>query len=141
MKEYIILFFLIIGALFILTAAIGLLKMPDVYLRMSASTIAATFGVAAMLIAVAIHFGSVRISLHVAGIIVFLILTVPIGAHMMARASNISGLPKWKKTVRNDLEGKYKPKNHGFRSSSETFEDEEKEENKNKNEVNNNNSC
>jgi len=137
MKEYIILFFLILGTLFILTAAIGLLKMPDVFLRMSASTIAATFGVASMLIAVAIHFGTVRIILHVAGIIVFLILTVPVGAHMMARASNIIGLPMWNKTVRNDLEGKYKPDCHGFRSPSEV-KNEEKDikENQNNNEVN-----
>lgn len=124
MQEYIILFFLIIGTLFILTAAIGLLKMPDVFLRMSASTIAATFGVASMLVAVAIHFGTVRITIHVIGIIVFLILTVPVGAHMMARASHIIGLPIWKKTIRNDLKGKYNPDSHGFRSLSEDNEEE-----------------
>ncbi|MGM0613222.1 MAG: monovalent cation/H(+) antiporter subunit G [Bacteroidota bacterium] len=136
MKEYIILFFLILGTLFILTAAIGLLKMPDVFLRMSASTIAATFGVASMLIAVAIHFGSVRITIHVTGIIVFLILTVPVGAHMMARASHIIGLPMWHKTNRNDLKGKYKPDCHGFRSLSEDKKKEDdKEANQNQNTI------
>jgi len=114
MKEFFILFFLILGAVFILIASIGLLKMPDVYLRMSASTIGATFGVASMLVAVAIHFGSYGMLLHIIGVIIFLILTVPVGAHMMGRASHIIGLPKWHKTIKDDLEGKYKPETHGF---------------------------
>ncbi len=107
MKEYIVLFFLILGAMFILIASIGLLKMPDVYLRMSASTIAGTFGVASMLVGVAIHFFSAILTLHIIGIIIFLILTVPIGAHMIARASYINNLPMWDKTVKDDLKDKY----------------------------------
>jgi len=133
MKEFFILFFLILGAVFILIASIGLLRMPDVYLRMSASTIAATFGVSSMLVAVAIHFGSVGMCFHIAGVIIFLILTVPIGAHMMGRASHIIGLPQWDKTMRDDLKGKYNPKTHGFKnmSSEENNTEEEKSNDKN----------
>jgi len=127
MKEYIILFFLILGALFILIASIGLLKMPDVYLRMSASTIAATFGVSSMLIAVAVHFGTIGMAFHVIGVIIFLILTVPVGAHMMGRASHIIGLPKWDKMVKDDLQGKYNPKTHGFKNMDEDKNENNKE--------------
>lgn len=116
MENYIVLFFLVIGTLFIFIASVGLLKMPDVYLRMSASTIAGTFGVASMLIAVAIFFGGLSLVLHVVGVIVFLILTVPVGAHMLGRTSHIIGLKMWDKTVSDDMEGKYNEDTHGFES-------------------------
>lgn len=118
-NEYLVLFFLILGTIFIFVASIGLLKMPDVYLRMSASTIAATFGVASMLIAVAIYFNSVLITLHIVGIIIFLILTVPVGAHMLGRAASIIGLKMWDKTVCNEIEGKYNEDDHSFEGKSE----------------------
>lgn len=114
MENYIVLFFLVIGTLFIFIASVGLLKMPDVYLRMSASTIAGTFGVASMLIAVAIFFGGLSLVLHVVGVIVFLILTVPVGAHMLGRTSHIIGLKMWNKTVSDDMKGKYNEDTHGF---------------------------
>ena len=116
MKEILVLFFLIIGTIFILIASIGLLKMPDVFLRMSASTIAGTFGVASMLIAVAIYFLNVTITLHIIGIIIFLILTVPIGAHMLGRASHNIGLKMWDRTVCDDLKGKYDEKTKEYKS-------------------------
>lgn len=114
LTEYTVLFFMILGAVFIFVASIGLLKMPDVYLRMSASTIAATFGVASVLIAAAIHFKSLTITLHIAGIIIFLVLTVPVGAHMLGRAAAIIGLKQWDKTVCNEIEGKYCEETHQF---------------------------
>jgi len=115
MENYIVLFFLVLGTISIFIASIGLLKMPDVYLRMSASTIAGTFGVASMLVAVAIYFGGLSLILHIAGVIIFLILTVPIGAHMLGRTSHIIGLKMWDKTVSDDMKGKYNPKTHGFK--------------------------
>ena len=130
MKEFFVLFFLIMGAIFILIASIGLVKMPDVFLRMSASTIAATFGVSSMLIAVVIHFGSIGMMFHVAGVIVFLVLTVPVGAHLMGRASHIIGLPMWDKTVKDDLKGKYNPQTHSFKNLNET-PSENNDDNKN----------
>ncbi|MDO8896083.1 MAG: monovalent cation/H(+) antiporter subunit G [Bacteroidales bacterium] len=115
MITYFVIFFMVIGAVFILIASIGLLKMPDIYLRMSASTIAGTFGVASMLIAAAIHFFDLGIFLHVIGVNIFLILTVPIGAHLLARAAYIIHLPMWDKTMRDDLKGKYDNEKQGFK--------------------------
>lgn len=119
MENYIVLFFLVVGTLFIFIASVGLLKMPDVYLRMSASTIAGTFGVASMLVAVAIFFGGLSLILHVAGVILFLILTVPVGAHMLGRTSHIIGLKMWDKTVVDDMKGKYNEQTHGFKPGKE----------------------
>jgi multicomponent Na+:H+ antiporter subunit G len=119
MKEILILIFLVLGTIFIFIASIGLIKMPDVYLRMSASTIAATFGVSSMLIGVAIYFGTTGMAFHVAGVIVFLILTVPVGAHMIGRASHINKLPMWDKTFRDDMKGTYNPENNEFMNPGE----------------------
>jgi len=113
-QDYLVLFFMILGALFIFVASIGLIKMPDVFLRMSASTIAATFGVASVLVAAAIHFSTLTVFLHITGIIIFLILTVPVGAHMLGRAAVISGQKKWHKTVCDDIAGKYNEDTHQF---------------------------
>ena len=106
MAEILVIALLLIGALVILIASIGLLRMPDVYLRMSSATIAATFGVASMLLAVAIHFGSLGQALHVLGVIVFLILSVPVGSHMLGIAAYVAELPMWKGTVTDQLKDK-----------------------------------
>ncbi|HMM11225.1 MAG TPA: monovalent cation/H(+) antiporter subunit G [Bacteroidales bacterium] len=103
MAEIIVIALLLTGSLVILVAAIGLLRMPDVYLRMSSATIAATFGVASMLLALPIHFGSSTHALHVLGVIVFLILSVPVGSHMMGIAAYVAGLPMWKGTKTDQL--------------------------------------
>ena len=77
------------GALLMLLASIGILRMPDVFLRMSASTKAATLGVILILLALAIHFDRVGVTARALGIIFFVILTGPVSAHMIARAAYI----------------------------------------------------
>lgn len=118
MENYIALIFLVLGTIGIFVASLGLLKMPDIFLRMSASTIGGTFGVASMLISVAIYFGELRLILHILGVIIFLILTVPVGAHMIGRTAHFIGLKKWDKTTVDDLEGKYE------RETTDSNEDE-----------------
>lgn len=107
MITYLMIFLLVLGSLVILIASIGLLKMPDIYLRMSASTIAATFGVATMLVGVALFFADIGIALHILGLIILLVLTVPVGAHTMGRSAYIAGLPMWNKTKHDALKNKY----------------------------------
>jgi multicomponent Na+:H+ antiporter subunit G len=123
MQDILVIIFLMVGTIFIFIASIGLIKMPDVYLRMSASTIAATFGVSSMLIGVAIHFGTTGMAFHVAGVIVFLILTVPVGAHMIGRASHINKLPMWHKTFRDDMKGTYYQEKNEFMNPGEKIPD------------------
>lgn len=131
MTEVLVVALMLIGALVILVASVGLLRMPDVYLRMSSATIAATFGVASMLLAVAIHFGSVRHALYVLGVIVFLILSVPVGSHMLGIAAYVAGLPLWKGTVSDQLKdqidletGCVRPRSH----TASAHDDEKDEE-------------
>lgn len=109
-----------LGVLFVLLAAIGLVRMPDLYLRISVTTKAATLGIGLVLVAAGIYFREVSVTSRVLAIIFFLLLTAPIGAHLIGRSSYFTGVKMWKKSVRDDLKGKYKKSNHKLESDEET---------------------
>ncbi len=117
MIDYIIIFLASFGAIFILLAAVGILRMPDLYLRISVTTKAATLGVGLILLCVAAYFGEASITTRALAIIFFLLLTAPVGAHLIGRASYFVNTPLWKKSVMDDLKGKYSKTSEG--SSSE----------------------
>lgn len=113
-----------LGTLFILLAAIGLIRMPDLYLRMSVTTKAATLGVGMILIGLALYYMETSITTRVIAIIVFLLLTAPISAHVIGRAAYFVGVPMWKKTKIDELSGMYNSKTHDLMSG---FEEEEEQ--------------
>ncbi|MCC5939544.1 MAG: monovalent cation/H(+) antiporter subunit G [Lunatimonas sp.] len=104
------------GALFILLAAIGVVKMPDLYLRISVTTKAATLGIGLILGAAALYFGDTAITSRVMAIILFMLLTAPVGAHMIGRASYFTGVKLWLDSKYDDLEGKYDARTHKLSS-------------------------
>lgn len=116
MSDYWIIGLSSLGALFILLAAIGVIRMPDLYLRISVTTKAATLGIGLLLIAAATYFNEFGISSRVAAIILFMLLTAPVGAHMIGRASYFTGVKLWKHSKVDDLKGKYYPKSHELAS-------------------------
>ncbi len=85
-------------------AALGMVRFPDVFMRMQAATKAGTVGVAALLAAVAVHFGELGVTGAALLIIVFVLLTAPVAAHMIARSAYLIGVPKWDYTVQDELE-------------------------------------
>ncbi|MEL6838267.1 MAG: monovalent cation/H(+) antiporter subunit G [Pseudomonadota bacterium] len=87
MSEIIISAFFLLGGFFALIAAIGVLRLPDVLTRMHASTKAGTLGSSLILIGGAIFYGETEVTVRVVAIILFLMLTAPIGAHMLGRAA------------------------------------------------------
>lgn len=101
---------LIVAAIFNLIAAIGLLRLPDVYTRMHAASKAGTFGSGLMLVTIAIHAGEINIASRALAGVAFFLLTAPISAHLLARAAYVSGIDPWSGTVRDDLKGHYKDK-------------------------------
>ncbi|MBF6608376.1 MAG: monovalent cation/H(+) antiporter subunit G [Flavobacterium sp.] len=87
-----------LGALAILAAAIGVLRMPDFYLRLSVTVKAATLGVGLFLVCAAILFPDVSVTTKSIAIIFFLVLTAPVAAHLIARTAFRSGVDQWKGT-------------------------------------------
>ena len=90
------------GSLFTLTAAIGLLRLPDLYTRMHAASKAGTIGSCAMLLALALHGGDFAITTRALAGILFFLLTAPISAHLLAKAAHSAGYAMWKGSVRDD---------------------------------------
>lgn len=103
---------LLIGAIFMLLAAIGITRMPDVFTRMQPATKAATLGVGFMLLAVAFHFETVGASARAVAIITFVALTSPVAAHLIGRAAYVLGVPLYKGTEVDELGGCYDPVTH-----------------------------
>jgi multicomponent Na+:H+ antiporter subunit G len=81
----------VIGTVFALLAGLGVLRMPDLYSRMQASSKAATVGAIFSVAAVAIHFGTVPVIIRGLALAGFLFLTVPVAAHLIARAGFVAG--------------------------------------------------
>jgi len=91
------------GAFFAVLAAIGIVRFPDLYVRLSAATKASTLGTSLILAGVALFFDDAAVTGKITAIIVFIALTAPVAAHMLGRAAYFSGVPLWEKSVRDDL--------------------------------------
>jgi len=103
MREILSLCFMLIGGLFNLFGCIGLVRLPDVYNRLQASTKCVTLGTCCMLLGVLIS-GPVNISLKAFLTIIFILITGPTAAHALSRASIKSGIKLWEKSVVNKME-------------------------------------
>jgi multicomponent Na+:H+ antiporter subunit G len=82
-----------VGCLFLTVGTIGLLRLPNVYNRMHATSKPTTLGTAAIFLASFVHFGPGGAGLPSLIGILFLFLTVPTGAHMISRAAQKTGVP------------------------------------------------
>jgi len=92
-EELLIVVLVAIGCLFLTVGTIGLLRLPNVYNRMHATSKPTTLGTAAIFLAGFVHFGPGGAGLPSLIGILFLFLTVPTGAHMISRAAQKSGVP------------------------------------------------
>lgn len=94
---------IVVGALFALTASIGLLRLPDVFTRMHAASKAGTLGSCLMLVALALHIGEFATGVRALAGAGFFVLTAPISAHLLAKASYSAGYRMWEGSVRDEL--------------------------------------
>ena len=95
----------VIGALFALLAAVGLLRLPDLYTRMHAASKAGVVGAGLILLAVALVSFDAAVALRALLGIVFLVLTTPISAHLLARAAHLAAIPPASITNISELPG------------------------------------
>ncbi|MEO1129279.1 MAG: monovalent cation/H(+) antiporter subunit G [Planctomycetota bacterium] len=93
----------IVGALFGAIAAIGIVRMPDLYTRMQSATKAGSLGVACVIFAAAIHFQDAITTVEAALVIAFLFGTAPVASILIGQAAYRIGLPLWSATSRDDL--------------------------------------
>lgn len=79
----------LMGAFFTLVGSIGLYKLPDFYMRLHGPTKATTLGVGAILIASMLYFSfaTKTASLHEILVTMFLFITAPVSALLVAKAA------------------------------------------------------
>ena len=86
---------LILGGAFTLVAGIGIYRMQDVFIRMHASTKVGTLGSGLIMAGAAVYFHEPLVVFKAVLVVVFLILSAPIGAHMIGRAALRIGIKPW----------------------------------------------
>ena len=106
-KEFITAVLMISGALFVLVAAIGILRFPDLYMRISAATKASTLGIGLSLLSLVVHFSELGLFSRAIATIIFIAVTSPVAGHLISRSAYLTGVPLWKKSKVDELKGKY----------------------------------
>jgi multicomponent Na+:H+ antiporter subunit G len=96
-------FLIIVGTALMFVSAIGIIRLPDFYLRMSAITKAATLGLFLLLIGLALYFNILSLTIKSVIIIILVLLTNPVGAHAIARAAYMNGTKLWEGNIIDEL--------------------------------------
>jgi multicomponent Na+:H+ antiporter subunit G len=96
-------FLIIVGTALMFVSAIGIIRLPDFYLRMSAITKAATLGLFLLLIGLALYFNILGLTIKSVIIIILVLLTNPVGAHAIARAAYMNGTKLWEGNIIDEL--------------------------------------
>ena len=110
---------LIVGAGFMLIVGLGVWRMPDLLTRMHATTKAGVLGAGLMLLGVAVYFAEVNVLVRALAVIIFVMLTAPVAAHIIGRAGYFVGVPLWEHTVKDQLKGRYDDRTHTLASPPE----------------------
>lgn len=111
---------MVIGTLVMLMAGIGIVRLPDVLTRASATSKAATLGAGCLLLAVAVFFDDLSITTRALTTIAFIFLTAPVAAHMIGRAAYFIGVPLFRNTIIDELRGRYDLQTHDLAGADAT---------------------
>jgi len=104
LQQYVAAAFMAAGAVFSLLAAVGVLRLPDLYTRMHAASKAGVVGAGLVLLAMAIESGEGSVIIRAVLGVLFLLLTTPVSAHLLAKAAYRAGYRPFITSNVNDLE-------------------------------------
>jgi multicomponent Na+:H+ antiporter subunit G len=109
----------LIGAIFLFLAALGLIRMPDLYNRMQAGTKATTLGTMLFLLGIGIAVPDWLGKMII--LILFVVFTNPVSSHALARASHFIGITLGEKAVADELADELadEPENEPARETKE----------------------
>lgn len=119
MTEILVAVLLLLGSGLILIGAIGAVRMPDLMLRMHATTKAGALGGGAIAIAGGLFFADADVMVRALAIVAFVVLTAPVAAHVIGRAGYFVGVPFWDRTLKDELREKLDTKEHVLYSGLE----------------------
>ena len=94
---------ILVGAAFTVIAALGIIRLPDLYSRSHAASKAGTLGSGLALLAMALQADdAATVTRAIAGVVFFL-LTAPVAAHLLARAAYCAGYDLWAESVIDEM--------------------------------------
>lgn len=99
MSEIVGYILIIIGIFFDISGCIGLVRLPDVYNRLQASTKCVTLGTILLLIGVALISDVAALNAKAIICAVFILITSPTAAHAIAKGAYASGVKLWENSV------------------------------------------
>ncbi len=99
MSDFFGIIFIVIGLIFDFFGCLGLLRLPDVYNRLQASTKCVTLGTCSIMFGTFLMLGTTAAGIKALLCIVFLLLTAPVSAHALARSAHKSGIKLCKESV------------------------------------------
>ena len=87
--EWVVSFLLLVGGTLILIGSVGLVKMPDFFMRLHGPTKATTLGMACLLIAAMIYFSATHTGYSFKEILIsiFLLITAPISGYILIKSA------------------------------------------------------
>lgn len=92
-----------VGVGFTLLGCLGLVRMPDLYNRMQASTKCVTLGTCGVMFGIFLLSGFTALGVKALVCAVFVLVTMPVAAHALARGSLVFGVRLWKGTTRDQF--------------------------------------
>ena len=90
--EFLSNFILILGLMFVFLGMVGLLRLPDVYNRLHATTKIGTLGAFGVMLSILLKVGFAPMGVKAITVGLFLLLTAPVAAHMIGRAAHRHGV-------------------------------------------------
>ena len=90
---------IVIGVLFDISGCVGLVRLPDVYNRIQASTKCVVLGTALVLLGAVIWLGTAAAIIKGLLCILFILITSSTAAHALSRAAHRSGVELWKGSI------------------------------------------
>jgi multicomponent Na+:H+ antiporter subunit G len=94
---------LCVGVGFTVLGCLGLVRFPDLYNRMQAATKCVTLGTCGIMLGVFLMSGFTALGVKALLCALFVLITVPVAAHALARGSLIFGVKLWKHTVKDEF--------------------------------------
>jgi multicomponent Na+:H+ antiporter subunit G len=92
--EYIAYSLIGIGAFFIFSGALGILRMPDFFTRLHAASVIESLGGPCVVLGIALLHGWSLLSAKLILLILFLMITCPTATHMLSKAAYLTGSVK-----------------------------------------------
>ena len=94
---------MLVGSSFALIAAIGLIRLPDIYTRAHAASKAGTLGSGLLLLSLAVFSQELGVVTRAIAAIIFFLLTAPVASHLLARSAYLVGYRPHASTDNSDM--------------------------------------